>query len=76
MGQPENKEVKQTNKQTNKHENKWKSKHMSPKHLGCSKSSSKREVYSKTDLHQETWKISSTQPNLIPKGAKRRINEA
>ena len=33
-----------------------------------SKSSSKKEVYSKTGLHQETRKISSKQPNFAPKG--------
>ena len=32
-----------------------------------SKSSSKREVYSNTILHQETRKISNRQPNFIPK---------
>ena len=35
--------------------------------MGCSKSSSKREVYSNTILPQETRNISSKQPNLIPK---------
>ena len=35
--------------------------------MGCSKSSSKREVYSNTILPQETRNISNKQPNLIPK---------
>ena len=32
--------------------------------MGCSKSSSKREVYSNTVLPQETRNISNKQPNL------------
>ena len=35
--------------------------------MGCSKSSSKREVYSNTILPQETRKISNRQPNFTPK---------
>ena len=35
--------------------------------MGCSKSSSKREVYSNTVLPQETRKISNRQPNFTPK---------
>ena len=35
--------------------------------MGCSKSTSKREVYSYTVLPQETKKISNKQPNLTPK---------
>ena len=35
--------------------------------LNCSKSSSKREVYSNTILPQETRKTSSKQPNFTPK---------
>ena len=35
--------------------------------MGCSKSSSKREVYSNTILPQETRNISNKQPNLILK---------
>ena len=35
--------------------------------MGCSKSSSKREVNSNTILPQETRKISNKQPNLTPK---------
>ena len=35
--------------------------------MGCSKSSSKREVYSDTGLPQEIPKISNKQPNLITK---------
>ena len=35
--------------------------------MGCSKSSSKREVYSYTNLPQETRNISSKQSNFTPK---------
>ena len=42
--------------------------------MGCSKSSSKREIYSNTILPQETRKILNTQPNFTPKttGKRRR----
>ena len=40
--------------------------------MGCSKSSSKREVYSNTILPQETRYISNKQPNLTPKGTTER----
>ena len=40
--------------------------------MGCSKSSSKREVYSNTSLCQETRKISNKQSNLTPKGTRER----
>ena len=43
---------------------KWKWKHNSPKPTGCSKSISKREVYSNIILPQETRKISNKPPNL------------
>jgi len=39
--------------------------------LGCSKSSSKREVYSNTGLTQEARKISNKQHNLALKGARK-----
>ena len=35
--------------------------------MGCSKTSSKREVYSNTILPQETRNISNKKPNLTPK---------
>ena len=35
--------------------------------MWCSKSSSKREVYSNTILPQETRKTSNRQPNFTPK---------
>ena len=35
--------------------------------MGCSKSSSKREVYSNTILLQETRKTSNRQANFMPK---------
>ena len=40
--------------------------------MGCSKSSSKREVYSYTRLPQETRKISNKQSYLTPKGTRER----
>ena len=43
--------------------------------MGCSKSSSKREVYSYTSLPQETRKISNKQSNLTPKGTRERTNK-
>ena len=46
--------------------------HHNPKPMGCSKSSSKREVYSNTLLSQETGKISNKQPNLTPKAIRER----
>ena len=43
-----------------------------PKHMGCSKRSSKREVYSNSISPQETRKISNKQSNLTPKGTRER----
>ena len=40
--------------------------------MGCSKSSSKKEVYSNTILPQETRKTLNRQPNFTPKTGKRR----
>ena len=40
--------------------------------LGKHQSSPRREVYSNTGLLQEARKISNTQPNLTPKGARKR----
>ena len=40
--------------------------------MGCSKSSSKREVYSYTSLPQKTRKTSNKQSNLTPKGTRER----
>ena len=54
------------------HGNKCKWKHNSPRHLGCSKKNSKREVYSNIGLTQEAGKISNKQTNLAPKGARKR----
>ena len=45
--------------------------------MGCSKSSSKGEVYSNTILPQETRKTSDIQPNFTPKTTgKRRTKKA
>ena len=43
-----------------------------PKPMGCSKSCSKREVYSNTILPQETRNISNKQPKLTPKAIRER----
>ena len=40
--------------------------------MGCSKSSSKREVYSNRILAQETRHISNKPPNLTPKAIRER----
>ena len=50
-------------------------KHDDPKPVGCSKRSSKREVYSYTILPQETRKILNKQPNLTPKAIRGRRTE-
>ena len=42
------------------------------KPMGCSKNSSKREVYSDTSLPQEMGKFSNKQPNLTPKQTRER----
>ena len=46
--------------------NKWQWKHDNAKPVGCSKSSSKREVYSNAILPQETRKTLNRQPNFTP----------
>ena len=46
--------------------------HDNPKPMGCSKSSSKKDVYSNTTLPQETRNISNKQPNLTPKTIRER----
>ena len=51
---------------------KWKRKHNDPKSLGCSKISSKGEVFSNTSLPQGTRTISNKQPTLTPKGNRER----
>ena len=43
--------------------------------MGCSKSSSKREVYSNTILPQETRNISNKQPNFTPKVIREKKNK-
>ena len=51
--------------------NKWQWKHNSNPKV-CSKSSSKREVYSNTVLPQEARKTSNRQPNFTPKTTRKR----
>ena len=45
------------------------------KTYGCSKSSSKREVYNNTILPKETRKTSNRQPNFTPKTNGKRITK-
>ena len=45
------------------------------KPMGCSKNSSKREVYSNTILPGETRKTLNRQPNLIPKTIGKKKNK-
>ena len=52
--------------------NKWQWKHTNSKPMGCSKSSSKREVYSNTILPQERRKTLKWQPNFTPKTTAKR----
>ena len=47
-------------------------KHDNSKPMGCSKSSSKREVYRNTILSQETREASNRQPNFTPKASGKR----
>ena len=47
-------------------------KHDDPKPMGCSKSSSKREVYRNTISAQETRNISNKQANVTPKAIRER----
>ena len=47
-------------------------KHDNSKPMGCSKSSPKREVYSKAIPPQETRKSSNRQPNFTPKATGKR----
>ena len=51
---------------------KWQWKHDNLKPMGCSKISSKSEVYSNTILPQETRKTSNRQPNSTPKTTRTR----
>ena len=53
----------------------WQWKHDDPKPMGCSNSSSKREVYSYTSLPQETRNISNKQSNLTPKATIEKKNK-
>ena len=51
---------------------KWQWKHDDPKPMQCSKSSSKREVYSNTILPQKTTNISNKQSKLTLKTTRER----
>ena len=52
--------------------NKWQWKHNISKPTGCSKSSSKREVYSNTILPEGTRKALNREPNFTPKATGKR----
>ena len=66
-------EIKRENQKTSRisafliSRSKWQWKHDDSKPVGCSKSSSRREVYINTILPQETRKTSNRQPNFTPK---------
>ena len=51
---------------------KWQLKHDISKPMGCSKSSSEREVYNNTILPQETRKTWNRQPTFTPKATGKR----
>ena len=53
------------NQKNSRKKQQWK--HDNSKPMRCSKSSSKREVYSNTILPQEIRKTSNRQPNFTPK---------
>ena len=55
--------------------NKWQWKHDNSKFMGCSRTSSKREVYSNTILPQETRKTLNRQPNFTPKTVGKRTTK-
>ena len=59
------KEIKRGIKKNPRNKCQWKQDNSKP--TGCSKSSSKREVYSNTILPQETRKTLNRQPNFTPK---------
>ena len=50
-------------------------KHNNPKSVGCSTSNSKREVHNNISLPYEKREISNKQPNLTPKGTRKRTNK-
>ena len=58
------------NKKIPRNKSQWK--HDNSKPMGCTKSSSKRDVYNDTILPQETRKTSNRQPNFTPKTAGKR----
>ena len=64
-----NQQVTEKNQKGNKKisRNKWQSEHDISKPMGCSKSSSEKNVYSNTILPQETRKTQNKQPNFTPK---------
>ena len=44
--------------------------------MACSKSGSKREVYTSLGLRQETRKVANKQSNLIPKGTRKKNKQS
>ena len=69
-----NQQVTEKNQKGNKNisRNKWQWEHDNSKPMGCSKSSSKTEVYSNTILPQETRKPSKKQPNVTSKTTRKK----
>ena len=55
-----------------KHDLQTNVRHIYLKSIGCSKNISKREVYSNTNLPQETRKISNKETNFTPRATKER----
>ena len=56
--------------------NKWHQKHNNPKSMGCSKSSSKREVHNNSISPQKTRKTSNKQPDFTPKATTKRTKKS
>ena len=54
---------------------KWQRRYDTPKPMGCSKSCSKRKVYSNTSPPQEIKKSSKKQPNFISKAGQERTDK-
>ena len=55
--------------------NKWQYRYNNSKPMGCSKSSSQREVYGNTIIPQETRKTLNRQPNFTPKTTGKKITK-
>ena len=65
----------ETKQKIKKPRDKWKQNHNNPKPLGCSKNSSKREVFKQYKFASGNKKISNKQINLTPKATRERKNK-